>query len=213
MHQDIMNKSIVLQLNANWMPIGQKTVKEAIISMTSNGDSPPALALDIAYDKGPDGKYDFSKPAYVNPVKWHDWINLEVRDCDLTVASTKFVMRAPTILIAPNYRQVPLRIPRATKFNVYDRDGGICQYTGKAISRGTGNIDHVIPVSRGGKNTWSNMVWCDQNINSKKGDRLPHEAGLKLIRKPREPRSTPVSVLIKEARHPSWIPFLINKKN
>lgn len=211
MNKDIMNKPIVLQLNANWLPVDQKTVKEAIIAMNSDGDSPPALALDIEYDRDENGEYNFSNPVWINPVKWEDWINLNIRDYDFTVSSTKFTMRAPTVLIAPNYRQVPTRRPRATKFNIFDRDRGICQYTGRKISRGSGNIDHIVPVSRGGKNTWLNMVWCDESINSKKGDRLPHEAGLKLIRKPQEPVKTPVSVLFREAAHPTWLPFLINK--
>jgi 5-methylcytosine-specific restriction endonuclease McrA len=206
-----MNKPIVLQLNANWLPIGQKTVKEAIISMTSEGSSPPALALDIAYDLGEDGEYDFSTPSYVNPVKWEDWVSLEIREYDFVISSSKFSMRVPTVLIAPNYRNVPMRSPRATKFNVFERDNGVCQYTGKKTSRKEGNVDHIIPLSRGGRNTWQNMVWSDLSINSKKGDRLPHEAGLKLIRKPVEPPVVPVSVTLKEAKHPSWVPFLINK--
>lgn len=211
MNQDIMNKPIVLQLNANWLPIGQKTVKEAIIAMTSEGSSPPALALDIAYEMGEDGEYDFSTPSYINPVKWDDWVSLDVRDYDFSVSSAKFLMRAPTVLIAPNYRNVPMRSPRATKFNIYERDSGRCQYTGKKIPKGRGNIDHIIPRSRGGANSWKNMVWCDADINSRKGDKLPHEVGLKLIKNPAEPSATPVSVLFREAKHPTWAPFLINK--
>ena len=49
------------------------------------------------------------------------------------------------------------------------------------------NIDHVIPRSRGGRNTWDNLVTCSVDANSRKGGRTPEEAGMKLIRKPRKP--------------------------
>jgi len=206
-----MNKPIVLQLNANWMPIGQKTVKQAIIAMTSGGNSPPALALDIAYELNEHGEYDFSTPSYINPVGWNEWMTLEVRDYDFGISTIHSKIRVPTVLIAPSYRHVPSRTPRSTKYNVFNRDNGICQYTGKYVSRGKGNVDHILPVSRGGKNVWSNMVWCDATVNSKKGSKLPHEAGLRLIKKPREPIATPITVLMSDANHPSWTPFLINR--
>lgn len=211
MKQNIMNKPIVLQLNANWMPVHNHTVKDAIIAMNSDGSKPPALALDIAYEKDENGEWDFSNPSYINPVGWEDFINLPIREYDLTVSTAKFTMRAPTILIAPEYRKVPMRTPRATKFNVYERDGGVCQYTGEKVPKGSGNIDHVISRAKGGKNSWENMVWCKSIINSKKGDKLPHEVGLKLIRKPKAPSGRPITSLFREARHPSWIPFLMSK--
>lgn len=211
MTQDIMNKPIVLQLNGNWMPIGVKSVKDAIIAMTSCGSQPPALALDIEYEKNENGDYDFNNPTYINAVGWDEWKSLPVREYDFVIHSANLTVRAPTVLVATAFRKMPVRKPSATKYNIFERDGGICQYTGKKLSKGMGNIDHVLPRSRGGKNTWSNMVWCDKDINSKKGDKLPHEVGLQLLKKPQEPAALPVSCNFKEAKHPSWIPFIISK--
>jgi 5-methylcytosine-specific restriction endonuclease McrA len=63
------------------------------------------------------------------------------------------------------------------------RDKFRCVYCG---SQRHLTIDHVIPKSKGGQNTWSNMVTCCSKCNSKKGDRTPEEAGLKSVY-PKEP--------------------------
>jgi len=49
------------------------------------------------------------------------------------------------------------------------------------------HIDHIIPRSKGGKNTWENLVICSLDVNVKKGNRTPQEAGLRLIKVPKKP--------------------------
>ena len=213
MTQNIMNKPIVLQLNGNWQPIGQKSVKDAIISMTSIGDQPAAQSIDISYAKDENGEYDFSHPEYMNLVGWDEWAQLPIREYDFVIHSARLTMRAPTVIVAPNYRKMPMKKPAATKYNVFERDGGVCQYTGKKISRTAGNIDHILPQSKGGKNTFTNMVWCDQKVNFKKGNKSNSEAGLKLIRKPFAPKEAAISTFIREAKHPTWIHFLTHIQN
>jgi len=73
-------------------------------------------------------------------------------------------------------------------------------YTGKLLRQEEGSLDHVIPRSRGGKDEWGNLVWSDKVVNAKKGDRLPHEAGLKLLRVPCAPKELPVTALIRNAQ-------------
>ena len=51
-------------------------------------------------------------------------------------------------------------------------------------------IDHVIPRSRGGGNTWSNLVTCCKKCNQKKRDRTPEEANMKLLNEPRRPKNS-----------------------
>ena len=60
-----------------------------------------------------------------------------------------------------------------------------------------GSLDHVVPRSRGGADAWENLVWSSKAVNTKKGNRLPHEAGLKLLTVPRTPKELPVSALIR----------------
>jgi 5-methylcytosine-specific restriction endonuclease McrA len=63
-----------------------------------------------------------------------------------------------------------------------------------------GSLDHVVPRSRGGKDAWENLVWSAKEVNQKKADRLPHEAGLKLLSVPRAPKQLPASALIRNAQ-------------
>ena len=72
-----------------------------------------------------------------------------------------------------------------------------------------GSLDHVVPRSRGGKDAWENLVWSAKEVNQRKADRLPHEAGLKLLSVPRAPKDLPVSALIRNsAEVEDWKLFL-----
>jgi 5-methylcytosine-specific restriction endonuclease McrA len=210
---DLMNKTICLKMNANWFPIGWTTIRDAIIDLTGGRDGkPPSLAIDIEYVQLENGEWDYDHPVYMNPVKWEDWILLKVRECDAAVHSAHRVIRAPTVLIASNYRDIPKRMLKATKEAIRRRDGNQCQYSGKILARKDLDIDHIIPQSLGGKSTFSNMVVCDRNVNRMKGNRRNHEIGLKLIKTPIEPMPIPVSVHVNEIKHPSWKLFLLNPK-
>jgi 5-methylcytosine-specific restriction endonuclease McrA len=202
----------VLCLNNLWQALNTKTVKEALISMLGgvDGNNPPALAIDMNFRVDENGSVDWDNPEYVQPVDWETWKNLPIRDYDLAIHTSNMTIRAPRVVIQPNYSKMPVVTPRPTKESIRKRDGGVCQYTGRQISWKDGNIDHVIPRTKGGKNTFENMVWCHKEINSKKGDKTPEQAGLKLIRKPKAPRAVPVSSTIQIAHHPSWIHFLDN---
>ena len=202
----------VLCLNNLWQALNTKTVKEALISMLGgvDGNNPPALAIDMNFRVDENGSVDWDNPEYVQPVDWETWKNLPIRDYDLAIHTSNMTIRAPRVIIQPNYSKMPVVTPRPTKESIRNRDGGVCQYTGRQISWKDGNIDHVIPRTKGGKNTFENMVWCHKEINSKKGDKTPEQAGLKLIRKPKAPRAVPVSSTIQIAHHPSWIHFLDN---
>ena len=72
-----------------------------------------------------------------------------------------------------------------------------------------GSLDHVVPRSRGGKDAWENLVWSAKEVNQKKADRLPHEAGLKLLSVPRAPKEMPLSALIRNTSEvEDWKLFL-----
>lgn len=73
---------------------------------------------------------------------------------------------------------------KMSRLKIYQRDGYKCVYCGthKKLT-----IDHVMPKSRGGLNTWENMVTCCFDCNSKKGNKTPQEAGMKMSVKPYKP--------------------------
>ena len=104
------------------------------------------------------------------------------------VATPKFRLKIPKILLLREYARIPVREPKLNRDNLFRRDGHRCQYTGKVYPPNCLNIDHVIPKAYGGKSTWENLVTSSIKANQRKANRLPHEAGLKLIRKPMRPK-------------------------
>lgn len=72
-----------------------------------------------------------------------------------------------------------------TRRGILKRDNYTCAYCGKD---GATTIDHIMPQSRGGENTWLNLVAACQKCNNIKDDRTPKEAGMKLLFEPRVPK-------------------------
>lgn len=75
-----------------------------------------------------------------------------------------------------------------SKRNVTIRDNNTCQYCAKKLTTKTATIDHVMPKSRGGKNTWENTVVACYKCNNKKDCKTPDEAKMKLLKQPRAPK-------------------------
>ena len=115
-----------------------------------------------------------------------------------------------SVIVVANFARVPKRRPKFNSRTIYERDGGRCQYTGRDLAPGEGNIDHVMPRSRGGATDWENCVIAATEVNSRKANRTPEEAGLKLRREPQAPREVPVTALLKNIHGISdWEPFLM----
>jgi 5-methylcytosine-specific restriction endonuclease McrA len=98
----------------------------------------------------------------------------------------------PTVIRLVRYVHVPHRFRRqVTNTFLFARDDYTCQYCGKhrGALRGREFLtrDHILPVSRGGGNTWDNVVTSCSRCNNRKGGRLPAEAGLRLRSEPLEP--------------------------
>lgn len=210
---DIVNKLITLSLNSAWKPIGYKTVKDAIISLTGSEtkQEPTSLAIDIEYELDSDGNPLFDKVINMRPVSWSEWITLPIREWDLTISGANRKYRVPTVLVAVNYDKMPRKEFNDNPSNesIFARDNYTCQITGQKLSKDELNVDHVIPRSRGGDEGWENKVTCRKDLNSKKGNKLNSEVGIKLIRPPFKPKPVDVMYLIKEARHKDWEHFLI----
>ena len=180
---DILNKTIVLVLNRSWQAINIRTPQAAFCQMATN----VATALEIEGEN------------HIHPVTWDEWITLPIRDCDNAVHTVRGAIRVPTVIVAVNFAKVPKKRPKLCAKAIRERDGNRCQYTGKLLRPEEGSLDHVLPRSRGGKDEWRNLVWSDKAVNARKGNRLPHEAGLKLLSVPRAPKELPVTALIRNA--------------
>ena len=134
---------------------------------------------------------------HIRPVTWEEWIRLPIRDQDEAVRTVRGPIRVPTVIVAVNYAKVPKKRPKLCARTVRERDGNRCQYTGALLRPEEGSLDHVVPRSRGGPDTWENLVWAAKGVNHRKGNRLPHEAGLRLLSVPRAPKEMPVTALIR----------------
>jgi 5-methylcytosine-specific restriction endonuclease McrA len=116
---------------------------------------------------------------------------LEV-DGDRRFRSEKRELPCPTVIRLVRFVHVPYRFRRqVTNTFLFARDDYSCQYCGKHRSELRGREfltrDHILPTSRGGKNTWDNVVTSCSPCNNRKGNHTPEEAGLKLLSVPREP--------------------------
>jgi 5-methylcytosine-specific restriction endonuclease McrA len=204
---DILNKSIVLVLNRNWQAINVRTPQEAFCMMATN----VATALEIEFEDArealplPVGRGEIARvtdgASNIRPVSWDEWITLPIRPCDNAVQTVRGQIRVPTVIVAVNYAKVPKKRPKLSAKTIRERDGNRCQYTGMLLRPDEGSLDHVLPRSRGGRDTWENLVWSSKAVNARKANRLPHEAGLKLLSIPRAPKERPASAFIRNAHN------------
>jgi len=84
------------------------------------------------------------------------------------------------------YHQCRLKLSRRA---IFERDEYTCQYCGRRYRTSELSLDHIVPRSRGGRDSWTNLVLACTGCNARKHAHTPREAGMKLIRQPREPRS------------------------
>jgi 5-methylcytosine-specific restriction endonuclease McrA len=111
----------------------------------------------------------------------------------------------PSVILLRRYVRVPSgRSVPVSRRGVLRRDDQRCAYCGVHAS----TIDHVIPRSRGGADSWENLVACCLRCNNIKGDRTPREMGWTLRFAPRAPHGTAWLVRGVERAQPEWREFL-----
>lgn len=111
----------------------------------------------------------------------------------------------PSVILLRRYVRVPTgrRVP-VSRRGVLRRDGHRCGYCGASAA----TIDHVQPRSRGGEDSWENLVACCLRCNNIKGDRTPQEMGWTLRMRPQVPHGTAWLVRGVERPEPEWDEFL-----
>lgn len=202
----IENKLVTLMLNGAWERIGYKTAGDAIVDLYAGINS---QALDIDYQTDFAGN-PVGDPIMIRAVDWAEWVTLPIRPWDLTIRSASLTVRVPTILVAKNFAEMPEKEHKGapTTQTVYERDGGIDQYTGLPITRSEASVDHIIPKSKwkelglaGSPDVWENVALTKKKINNKKGSKSNKEAGLKLIRPPKKPKKMKMRDIIRVPKH------------
>lgn len=170
----------------------------------------PALILNADY-----------RPLSYYPLSiwsWQDALKALFRDSVVVVSEYERVVRSPSheirlpsVLALKEYIPAARR-PAFTRFNVFLRDRWNCQYCGDKFRTQELTFDHVVPRSRGGRTSWSNIVTACQDCNIRKGSMIPSECGMYPINDPWQPdifelqdngRKFPPNFL-----HESWGDFL-----
>jgi len=207
---EILNKQITLALNRNWMPMDFRTVRKAIEDITS--ESPrtgmaPFMFLDLSYALNPDGTYDTSVLLNARPVSVEEWMQLEVRSCDLAINCARRQLRVPTIIVASSYADIRMKTPKFSPEAVRVRDNYTCQVTKQKLEPGEGDLAHNIARANGGQRTWENIAFVRKDLNRLQGTKTFAEMGWTHI-KPKAPRAKPVFLTVEDLRHESQAHFL-----
>ena len=124
-----------------------------------NADASPVSLLPLSVISWEESiRYLVSDKATV--LEWHeDWV----------VRSERWSTRVPSVMILKDYQKKKTTV-RFSKHNVFLRDSYGCQYCGDDVARKTATLDHVLPVSHGGKTTFENCVCACATCNSTKGN-------------------------------------------
>lgn len=126
------------------------------------------------------------------------------------IRSASLVIKAPSVIRLLKFIHIPYRTARFSRRNVLLRDNYRCQYCGKEFLPALLTLDHVKPISQGGKTQWDNVVTACKSCNIKKANRNPSEAGMKLLQKPKVPPVVYYLHLMKNTHehHQIWQKYL-----
>jgi 5-methylcytosine-specific restriction endonuclease McrA len=181
----------VLVLNRIYEPVRIATARRAIKLMFTGS----------AHAMTPEGELiDFGR-----------WLTLPVRDgVDDRLRHVNGQLRVPRIVHLRHYAKRRQPQVRLTRRNIMLRDAFQCQYCARRGPAVDLDVDHVMPRSCGGGESWTNLVTACQPCNRRKGRRTPTEAGMPLLRAPRQPRWSAVVQLLAGTprRYQEWEPFI-----
>ncbi|MBU1701846.1 MAG: HNH endonuclease [Candidatus Eisenbacteria bacterium] len=178
-----------LVLNRSWVPIGTTTVREAI-SMVFRETASIILPDDFTV-------HDFDS-----------WSNLRVNEEEPCIRTVCLRIKIPEVLLLTRYDEFPVRKIPFSRRNIYRRDQFRCQYCGRRKDPTELSVDHIISRSHGGTSTWLNCVLACLPCNRRKGNRTLEEAGMHLMRPPKEPTWSPTLTVPMARRKVSWQSFI-----
>jgi len=184
----------VLVLNRLWQAVNVCTARRAL-TLLFQGHAQAVLCRE-------DGSFQT-----FNFTEWHDFSRQAPHP--ESVATVSFRIRIPRVILVLFFDRVPKKEVKFTRQNIFERDEDTCQYCGRRCERKDLNLDHVIPRDHGGPTSWENIVCSCVECNTRKGNRIPQEAGLRLIRKPKRPKWRPfVQINLSLHPHDSWKHFI-----
>jgi 5-methylcytosine-specific restriction endonuclease McrA len=123
---------------------------------------------------------------------FEDWRDIPVQPRDPAIVTPNRKILVPQVVQLLRFEKVPRQEVKFSRGNIYLRDHNRCQYCGRKFSTSELSLDHIIPISRGGKSSWENIVCACLPCNVKKGNKLISECGMQLIREPYRPKWHPL---------------------
>lgn len=117
----------------------------------------------------------------------------------------------PSVIRLKEYKYIPVRVQIVSRKNIFLRDRNICQYCAKHFHTSLLTLDHIIPRSKGGRETWDNLCACCSACNKKKADNSLEESGMKLLHKIRPASIHTSRFVLKsmgEEEDPAWRKYL-----
>jgi 5-methylcytosine-specific restriction endonuclease McrA len=111
----------------------------------------------------------------------------------------------PAVIRLNQYKSIPFKGVLLNRANLFRRDRGECQYCG---SKRHLTVDHIIPRSKGGKTSWTNLITACNRCNVNKGDKTPEQAGLILRSQPFKPSLSYFLAEYAERQAEEWLPYL-----
>lgn len=124
----------------------------------------------------------------------------------IVIRSPRQAFPYPSVIRIPRFYRLPYQMIDLSRKNIMRRDSFKCQYCGSRTHNMT--IDHVIPKSRGGNESWENLVAACIRCNNRKGNRTPDEANMKLLTKPKKPNHIFFLKQFMGTCDDHWRPFL-----
>jgi 5-methylcytosine-specific restriction endonuclease McrA len=129
-----------------------------------------------------------------------------VEEYEEEISSPSVTFRIPSVIVLRRVVKYMSNSLNANRTNILWRDKNQCQYCGVIQTPKELTLDHVLPKSRDGENTWTNLVTCCKKCNQEKRDRTPEEAGMSLLKKPKAPKYS----ILRDVKNvsPSWKLYL-----
>jgi 5-methylcytosine-specific restriction endonuclease McrA len=137
-----------------------------------------------------------------------DWADIPIQPSDHFVSTPNRRIKIPHVVQLLSFDKMPRQEVKFSRGNIYLRDQNRCQYCGKRFPSSELSLDHVVPVSRGGRSSWENVVCACLPCNVKKGNKLLTECHMQLIRHPHRPKWHPLHRLQGRQYPEIWKNFL-----
>ena len=183
----MMNRP-TLVLNRNWQAVNITSLARALV-MIWNGT---AKVVD---------------PKSYEQFDWNDWSQQTPANGEECIRTVTTELRIPEVVTLTEYDRLPSATVTFSRRNIFKRDRFTCQYCEKRPPRDGLTLDHIVPRSQGGESSWSNCVLACLKCNSRKANRTPHQANMRLRTKPTRPTWRPLDA-VAQAQYDSWSHFV-----